>query len=157
MFSNWRNKWKLDRISVMLILSLLGGYFLIHDVTLFHHLFCHHMVVKHQVLGHFLTCTPLICWKFITRIIKFFLRTWFLSTVAVVIIKAKHIQTFWKPDSSFSLHFCVNFTPKMIGINSMITAAWSQSYKAREAALCIQRESDQERKGVLYTQLPVVF
>ena len=48
-------------ISIMLILSLLGGYFPVDHVTLFKRLFWSHRDTKHYVLSHFLTYTPFIC------------------------------------------------------------------------------------------------
>ena len=66
--------------------------------------------MRHHMLSHFLICTQFICWKIITRIIRFLVKTWFLSAVAAVIVKSKYIQTFWKRNGSFSSHFCSYFT-----------------------------------------------
>ena len=65
----------------MLILSLWCGYFGTDHVILFKHLFWSNVDTRHHVLRHFLTCTQFFCQKIITRVIRIFVRTWFLSTV----------------------------------------------------------------------------
>lgn len=83
-------------ISVMQTVRLLGEYFSIDHMTSFKCLFWSCINTKHYVLSHFLSCTQFICWKIITIIIGFFVRTLFLSAVVAVIVKAKHSQIFWK-------------------------------------------------------------
>ena len=103
MFSNFGNKFKnWIVISITLILSILGGYFSIDHVTLFKSLFWSNTDTKHYILSHFLIRTWFFCWKIIVRIIRFFIRTQFLSTVAAIIVKAKHSQALQKHYSSFS-------------------------------------------------------
>ena len=86
----------------MLILSFLDRYFSINHKTMFEYLFWNYRNLRHHVLSHFLICTQVICWKIIARIIRFFVRTLFLSAVFAVIVKAKYIQTFQKRNGSFS-------------------------------------------------------
>ena len=118
----------------------------------FEHLFWSHKDTRHHVLSHYLTCSWFICWKINTRIIRFFVWTCFLSAVAAVIVKSKYIQTFQK--QFFFLTFSLEFHThtKTIGRKAALS---HKIYKAKEAPLCIQRKSDQERKGVLCLKLTV--
>ena len=111
MFSNLGNMKNWMVISTVLILSFLGWYYLINQVVLFEHLFWSHVDMTHHMLSHFCSGTQFICWKIITRIIIFFVRPWFLSAAAVIIVKANNSQTS-KNISSFSSRVLSNFTPK---------------------------------------------
>ena len=120
---------------MMLILSLLGRYFVMDHRTLFKCLFRSHMDKKYYVLSHFLTCTWFTCWKkIIIKIIRFFVRTWFLRAVASVIIKTKHTQTFWKHNV-----FAQILPQKTMGTKA---ARSPEMCKSRETTLCSQRESE---------------
>ena len=88
-------------ISITMILSLLGGYFLTDLVTLLKRLFWNHMDTKRYVLSYFLSCTQFICWKIIRPALGLCARSWLPSAVAAVIICAKCSQTFRK-HASFS-------------------------------------------------------
>ena len=63
-------------ISTMLILSLLGGYFLIGHVIMFEHLFWSYIDMTHHMVSHFLkSVLSSLAEKIITKIIRCFVRT----------------------------------------------------------------------------------
>ena len=76
----------------MLILSLFGGHFSIEHMTVFKRLFWSHMDMKPCVLSHFLTCTHFICWKIMTRIIGFFVRTAFWALLLPLLSKPSTVK-----------------------------------------------------------------
>ena len=151
--------WKV--ISTMLILSLLlGGYISIDHVILFEHLFWSHMDTRHHVLSHFLTCTRLLTCLFAEKSLLESLDSLLGLYSWVLFLPLSSKQSTFKPSKSVRVLFLNIFTQtshthahtqkpkttKTIGTK----AAWSHEInKAREATLCIQRKSDQERKGVL--------
>ena len=139
--------WKV--ISTMLILSLLlGGYFLVDHVILFEHLFWNHMDTRHHVLSHFLTCTQLFAEK---SLLKSSDSSLGLDSLALLLPLSSKPSIF-QPSENVTvlfLTFSLKFHQKRKTIKTK--AAWSvEIHKAREATACIERKSDQERKGVLY-------
>ena len=138
-------------ISIMLILSLLGGYFFFID-----HVSCsnassgaiwtRNAMTEYEPFSYLY----LVYWK-ITKIIRFFVKTWFSELLLPLSSK----PSIFKHSKNITVLFLSVFAqiwPTMVGTK----AAWSHEIStAREAALCIQRESDHDRKWVLYFQLTV--
>ena len=131
------NNWMV--ISVMLILSLLGGFFLIFfikHVTLFEHLYRSHVDMIHHMVSQFHTSTRFILLqKIIARIIRFFVRTWFLTAVAAVVVIVSYSPNFRKHVGSFFLKFLFKFYPlpppppqkkkKIIGTKAAWMTTWN--------------------------------